>query len=371
MHWFLLIFSAPYFFLLLWLYSRLRKIKRYNPAHRTSDVMISVVIACRNESHNLKNILPDIAGQDYPPEMFEVVVVDDNSTDNTFENASGFTNIKNLKAIKNKGIGKKMAITTGVNAASGELIITTDADCRMGKNWLITIGSFYSRNKPAMIICPVILQPGSGFFVKFQELEFLSLQGVTAGSAAGGTATMCNGANLAFSREIFLRHTKNIHYEILSGDDVFLLHSLKNEKGSKISWLEAPEATVTAAHAETPYMFIRQRNRWISKGKAFKDRFTIFLAIVTFVTIILQVFTLVAGIFDPRFLLAFLIILAFKSVPDFLILNNTAGRYGKKKLLRWFIPSQLIYPFYVLAVTLSLTGNGGKKYFSSPSPKGI
>ncbi len=145
MHWFLLIFSAPYFFLLLWLYSRLRKIKRYNPAHRTSDVMISVVIACRNESHNLKNILPDIAGQDYPPEMFEVVVVDDNSTDNTFENASGFTNIKNLKALKNKGEGKKMAITTGVNAASGELIITTDADCRMGKNWLITIASFYSR----------------------------------------------------------------------------------------------------------------------------------------------------------------------------------------------------------------------------------
>ncbi len=221
-----------------------------------------------------------------------------------------------------------------------------------------------------MIICPVILQSGSGFFGKFQELEFLSLQGVTAGSAAGGMATMCNGANLAFSREIFLRHTKNIHYEILSGDDVFLLHSLKNEKGSKISWLEAPEATVTAAHAETPYMFIRQRNRWISKGKAFKDRFTILLAIVTFVTIIVQVFTLVAGIFDPRFLLAFLIILALKSVPDFLILNNTAGRYGKKKLLRWFIPSQLIYPFYVLAVTLSLTGNGGKKHFSSPSPKG-
>ncbi len=371
MHWFIIIFAAPYFFVLLWLYSRLRKIRQYYPSHRTTDVMISVVIACRNESDNLKNILPDIAGQDYPSEMFEVVVVDDNSTDNTFENASGFTYIRNLKALKNKGEGKKKAITTGVNAASGELIITTDADCRMGKNWMTTIASFYSVYKPDMIICPVILQPGRGFFGRFRELEFLSLQGVTAGSAAGGRATMCNGANLAFKREIFLRHTKNLHYEILSGDDVFLLHSLKNEKGSKIFWLEAPEATVTTGRVETPSMFIRQRKRWISKGKAFKDRFTILLAIVTFVTIIVQVFTLAAGIFDPRFLPVFLIILAMKSVPDFLILNNTAVRYGKKKLMRWFIPSQLIYPFYVLAVVLSLTGNGATKQVSSPFPKGI
>jgi len=371
MHWLILILTAPYLFLLMWLYSRLRKIEQYNPSQLCRDVRISVIIACRNESAALRNILPDIAAQDYPPEMLEVIVVDDSSTDDTFEYACGFTGIKYLKVLKNKGEGKKRAITTGVNAASGELMITTDADCRMGKNWIITIASFYAGYKPDMIICPVILGPGRGFFGKFQELEFLSLQGVTAGSAAGGRSTMCNGANLAFSKEIFLKHTKNLHYELPSGDDVFFLHSLKNERGSGIFWLEAPEAIVTAAQAETLSLFIRQRHRWISKGKAFKDRFTVLLAIVTFVTIIAGVFTLIAGIFDNWFLLAFLIILALKSVPDFLILNNTAGRYGKKKLLGWFLPSQLIYPFYVLAVIVSLTGVGVKKQFSSPSQKGI
>jgi cellulose synthase/poly-beta-1,6-N-acetylglucosamine synthase-like glycosyltransferase len=345
----------------MWLYTWLRKIKQYNPSRQTRDVRISVIIACRNESDNLKNILPDIARQDYPPEMLEVIVVDDNSTDGTFEYASGFTGIRGLKVLKNEGQGKKEAITAGINAASGELMITTDADCRMGKNWIITIASFYFKYKPDMIICPVILEPGGGFFGKFQELEFLSLQGVTTGSVAGGRSTMCNGANLAFSREIFLRHKKNLHYELLSGDDVFFLHSLKNERGSRIFWLEAPEAIVTTARAETPSLFVRQRHRWISKGRAFKDRFTILLAIVTFVTIIAEVFTLIAGIFDHWFLLAFVVILSLKSIPDFLILNNTAGRYGKKKLLRWFIPSQLIYPFYVLAVTVSLTGSGVKK----------
>ena len=371
MHWLILISAAPYFFLLMWLYRWLRKIRRFSPSPQSRDVRISVIIACRNESHNLKNILPDIAGQDYPPEMLEVIVVDDNSTDDTYDYASGFREIRYLKVLKNKGQGKKRAITTGVNAASGELMITTDADCRAGKNWIITIASFYFKYKPDMIICPVILEPGRGFFGKFQELEFLSLQGVTTGSAAAGRSTMCNGANLAFSREIFLKHTKNLHYEIPSGDDVFFLHSLKNEKGSGILWLEAPEAIVTAAQAVKPSLFVRQRHRWISKGRAFKDRFTVFLAIVTFVTIMAEVFTLIAGIFDHRFLLTFLVILSLKSVPDFLILNNTAGRYGKKKLLRWFIPSQLVYPFYVLAVTLSLKGSGVKIPFSSPSPKGI
>lgn len=369
MHWLIPIFAFPYFFLLLWLYSWLRKIKPYRPTP-VRDVSLSVIIACRNESRNLKNILADIAGQDYPPDTLEVIVIDDNSTDGTFELASGFRNIKKMKVLRNKGEGKKRAITTGVNEASGELIITTDADCRMGKDWISTIASFYSEYIPDMIICPVILQDGRGFFGKFQELEFMGLQGITAASAAAGNSTMCNGANLAFRKEIYLHHTKNLHYEISSGDDVFLLHSIKNEMGSGILWLESPEATVIAAQAKTPVSFIGQRNRWISKGRAFRDRFTILLAIVTFVTILIQIFTLLAGISDPAFLLSFFIVLVLKSVPDFLILNNTAGRYGKKKLLRWFLPSQLIYPFYVLAVVLNFRGITAKSRVNSPFPKG-
>jgi len=369
MNWLLLILTIPYFITLLLIYTHLRGIKKY-PNSLKCCIRVSVIIACRNEEDDIRNILADIAGQTYSSELFEVIVVDDNSTDRTFEQSAGFRKISNLKVLRNNGEGKKMAISTGVDAASGELVITTDADCRVGKSWIGTIASFYNKYYPDMIICPVTLGPGKGFFGKFQDLEFLSLQGITTGSAAWGRSTMCNGANLAFKREIFIKHSDNLHYEILSGDDVFLLHSLKNERGSRIFWLESSDATVTASQAETPLLFLKQRNRWISKGRAYNDTFTIFLAIVTFVTSAVQAFTLIAAIFEPEFLPVFLLVFTLKSLPDFLILKNTAGRYGKKKLLRWFLPSQLVYPFYILGVSLSLMAVPLKRKLSSPFQKG-
>jgi hypothetical protein len=202
-----------------------------------------------------------------------------------------------------------------------------------------------------MIICPVKIEgTGNGFLSRFQELEFLSLQGVTAGSAVSGKATMCNGANLAFTKEAYNRHSGNLYDELASGDDIFLLHSLKNEESAKIIWLESNDSLITTSSSPTILSLLKQRKRWVSKGKAFKDRFTITLGIVTFVTILLQVYLLAEGIVCLSLLWIFLLVYLLKSVPDFLILLNTSARYNKQKLLLWYLPVSLIYPFYVLAV---------------------
>jgi hypothetical protein len=186
----------------------------------------------------------------------------------------------------------------------------------------------------------------------FRELEFMSLQGITAGCALAGDATMCNGANLAFTSKAYLDHSDNLHDEINSGDDIFLLHNLKKEPHSKILWLESKEAKVITESPTTLRSFLKQRSRWISKGKAYKDRQTILLGAVTFVAIILQISYIIAYIFKPVLIWDLLAILILKSVPDFLIIQNMCIRYGKRNLLRWFLPSQLIYPFYVLSVVI-------------------
>lgn len=360
MQWLLAIPVLPYFFLLLKIFNHLRNIKPYHPGS-SSGVSTSVIIACRNEAGNIGNLLSDLSQQDYNKDLFEVIVIDDNSDDNTFEAASGFRGIKNLRVFKNKGSGKKRAVTTGVNAASGELIMTTDADCRMGQRWISTINSFFFLHKPDMIICPVKLECRPGFAGRFQELEFLSLQGVTAGTAEGRLHTMCNGANMAFARHVFIKHSENLHYEIASGDDVFFLHSLKKEKGSKIMWIESPDSMVTASSSDTLFSFLKQRKRWISKGSAYEDGFTILLAIVTFVTILLQFALLVSCILLPRLIPLFLSVFVLKSIPDFLILYNTTRRYNKKGLMKWFLPSQVIYPFYVIAAVLFPVKNGKRE----------
>jgi cellulose synthase/poly-beta-1,6-N-acetylglucosamine synthase-like glycosyltransferase len=352
MQWLALILLTPYLYLLLRIYYYLQKIQPYIP-QKSSDIFVSVIVACRNEEKNLPSLLSVLSAQDYDPDLFEIIIIDDNSTDRTLNIASGFTGIKNLKVIKNSGSGKKKAIKAGVEACTGELVITTDADCRTGINWLKTIVSFYTEHKPDMIISPVALNGSKGLFQRFQELEFLSLQGVTAGTAREGDPVMCNGANMAFTKKVFQNHAGNLREEKVSGDDVFLLHNIKRQKGNRILWLESPEAIVTSGTSASFSIFLSQRARWISKTGSYNDSYTIILAIVTFVTIMLQPILLIAGIFDPVFLLIFLVVFVLKAIPDYLILLNTSNRYRKKNLLWSFFAGQIIYPFYVISVLTS------------------
>jgi glycosyltransferase involved in cell wall biosynthesis len=129
------------------IYKHLRGIKPFESAG-LPGVSVSVVTACRNEAENIQDLLSDIADQNYPPDKYEVIIIDDNSTDNTFRTASEYTGIKNLATIRNKGRGKKEAIKTGVSRASGELIIATDGDCRAGPEWISSIAQFYDKYKP-------------------------------------------------------------------------------------------------------------------------------------------------------------------------------------------------------------------------------
>ncbi|MBN1109055.1 MAG: glycosyltransferase [Bacteroidales bacterium] len=348
MQWITLILVIPYIYIFSRIYVSLR---RKNPFSLITDtgIRLSVVTACRNEEQNISYLLSDIAGQDYDPDLLEVIIIDDNSSDSTFQSASEFIGIRNLRVLKNNGRGKKEALITGIGAATGELIITTDADCRAGRQWLKTISSFYRTTRADMIIGPVSLRCKKGFLRRFQELEFLALQGVTAGTAIAGNPVMCNGANLAFRRNIYIEHSGNLHPEKVSGEDIFFLHSLKTDPEVKIKWLESPEALVTTSGAPAWKSFLIQRARWISKTTAYSDTSTIILAIVTFVTNMLQPLLIVAGLFNAVYLQVFLIVLFIKSVPDYLIIKETAAARNRKVLMKWFWPSQIFYPWYIIA----------------------
>lgn len=351
MYWLPVILILPYFFLLLKIYRNMPDIKPFSISS-TPSAFVSVIIASRNEEEKLPALLESISRQDYPEKSFEVIIVDDNSSDGSFEKRYDCIKPLGLRVLKNKGRGKKEAIRTGILAARGRLIITTDADCTMGKGWIKTIAAFFEINNPDMIICPVKLDGTRGFFGKFQEFEYLSLQGITAGTAVAGNAIMCNGANLAFTRDSYLNHMDNLHFELATGDDIFMLHSLKKGINPLIMWLESMEAAVSTASSPDLFSFLKQRKRWISKWNAYNDRLTILTGILTFIAVMLQLFLFVSLFFSFSIIWLFLTILILKSVPDFLILQNTTERYGKGHLMRWFFPAQIIYPLYVLFVVL-------------------
>jgi biofilm PGA synthesis N-glycosyltransferase PgaC len=365
MHWLLLTAVIPYFIILLKIYYDLKKIKRASyPSEGLAS--LSVVIPCRNESEKLGHLLKDLNDQDLARQEYELIFVDDNSTDNTSEVIRNFHlsgSAHNLRPLSSKGTGKKAAIFQGVSHAVNDMVVTTDADCRPDRRWLSEISRFSFTYKPDLLICPVKLSGTSGFLSVFQQLEFLALQGITAGTVAGNHPTMCNGSNLAFRKEAYLRNYRNLRHEIPSGDDIFLLQGLKRE-GASIMWLESAAAVVTTDPVQNLGSFLEQRKRWLSKSRYYKDSFTSILGIVTFVTILMQLFTLVAGFAESGFWLVYAAVIILKSVPDYLILFNTASRYNEKHLLKWFLPSQALYPFYVLAVLFYPEGKWKNRHHS-------
>jgi len=351
MVWIFTIVVLPYLLILLFIRRHLPGIDKTRH-ELVPDTKVSVVVACRNEEKSLPLLLDALSHQQYPADLFEVIIVDDNSYDNTSGIAAAFRQIKNLQTIKNEGNGKKSALRTGILASDGDLILTTDADCIMGNRWIGSMVSFYREKKADMIIGPVILENKPGFFQGFQQLEFLSLQGVTAGSASSGNPVMCNGANLAFTKEAYLKHSGKLYWDIPSGDDIFLLHSLKEAKGNRIMWIDRKDAVVTTAPADSLISFLRQRARWLSKAGSYRDRFTQAVAIVTFVTISGLLIFPVPGIFYPSFFAVYGVVFLLKSIPDFLILQKVTSLNKNQILLKWFIPAQIIYPFYVGIVTV-------------------
>ena len=351
-----LLLLTPYIITILKISEGLSSVKRYLPKSNPST-FISIIVPCKNEATNLPYLLESIYNQDYDPANYELIVVNDNSSDATTSIALSFNKIANMHVISNTGVGKKAAIRSGVEEAKGELIVTCDADCQMPNSWLRTIADYYEKRHPDMIVCPVKLE-GDGFASWFQKLEFASLQGVTAGTIMKNNAIMCNGANLAFTKEVYEQNSENLYNNLPSGDDIFLLQSIKKDKDRIIDWLESDNVIVTTGCSSTLDSYLSQRARWISKTGYYNDMYTIFVSLVTLIAVILQFTLCIMTLYDTVFFKAFATTFLVKSIPDYMIISNVAKRYGQKSALKCFLPAQLVYPFYVIATILkSLFGN--------------
>ena len=166
---------------------------------------VSVVIALRNEEHHVERLLKALQSLIYPHNKIEFILVNDHSSDNTFELLQEAV-INNLVLINMKAEeGKKKAILKAVTVARGEIIITTDADCIFCPNWVQTLVSYFSNDNIKLVSAPVTYEKQANIFQKLQALEFTSLIASGAGAIGSGSPIFCNGANMAYRKEIFLQ----------------------------------------------------------------------------------------------------------------------------------------------------------------------
>jgi poly-beta-1,6-N-acetyl-D-glucosamine synthase len=365
MTWFLLLFILLYGIFIIWIWTGWKKLS-FRLSERPEEVFITVIIPVRNEEKNIGLLLHDIQGQDYPAEKFEVIVVDDQSADKTRKivqdhaSASGI-NIRLLDYVNAEPgeiSSKKGAISHGVRMAGGELILLTDGDSRVQKCWLKTIGRHYAANGLKLIAGPVFIQPDGSFFSAVQAVEFASLIGSAASLFFWGYPAMCNGANLAFSKEFFFEvggYSGNEDFG--SGDDEFLMKKISRRCPGKVGFLKSREAIVLTSPAENLPDFIQQRKRWAGKWRRHGNSTNMVLAVFIFLIHCGILAGFVLTLFGYVSVLNFAVFLSVKIFLEFLLLHDIFEFAGKKmKLLPFFICS-ILYSFY--AVIFGVLANVG------------
>lgn len=341
-----------YFTLIVVFFRGWRRLNAFSPrGNEQIHIKLSVVVACRNEENHIRQLIGCLAQQSY--QNFELILVNDHSDDATRcyieTSQKTFPKIKLIDAV---GFGKKNSLKEGILQASGSLIVTTDADCLPSYHWLESIACFYRKYPSDLIICPVKLAWRKGLFSELQILEFTTLIASAAGSAGAGMPVLCNGANLVFTREAWLSSQTDLHKEEMSGDDMFLLESIK-KRGGVIRFLKSESAFVITAQAKTLGEFIKQRRRWTSKSPAYTDWQIIFTAcVVLLINLFLQIL-LVISFFNSIVLIVFISFFFFKYIVDTLFLYSVRKFFQLNNIWIYSLLLSVFYPLYIVFIAIS------------------
>ncbi|HEY9178951.1 MAG TPA: glycosyltransferase [Flavipsychrobacter sp.] len=335
---------------------------RYQP-----ETKISVIVPARNEEIHIGACIKSLLAQDYPVDLLEIIVVDDHSTDATAKIIQSFaaTNLHYIDLQKHAATNiivtayKKFALATGIAHAGGELIVTTDADCVAGTQWLKHIAAIYERDKSVMVVAPVDFSCNSSTVQLFQSLDFMSMQGITAATLQMKLGNMCNGANLAFQRAAYEKVDgyKGVDH-IASGDDYLLMMKLNKVYRGSISYLKSPEAIVYTPPQPDWAGFLQQRIRWASKSGKYDDKKMTAVLMLVYLFNLSLVAMLIIAIFYSNYFVCLAAMFGAKVIIELVYLYPVAGFFSKRKQL-WIFP--LLQPLHIVYIVVAgLLGFAGK-----------
>jgi cellulose synthase/poly-beta-1,6-N-acetylglucosamine synthase-like glycosyltransferase len=316
---------------------------------------VTVMIAARNEEAKIHLTIEDILAQDYPKHLTEIIIVDDHSTDRTSQIIAGYAGqgVKLLQLNEDKPLNsyKKKAIADAIKLSTGDLMVATDADCRMGNKWLSTVVGYYEEENPVMISSPVSYFEEKSLFERMQTLEFSYLIGVGAAFIGNGRASTCNGANLAYRKDVFYEVGGfNGIDELASGDDELLLQKVAVHFPGRIGFLKLYDAVVFTHAKPNLKEFMQQRRRWASKSVKYKDKKVVALLVGIWLFNVSLLINACLGIFYIAFLKLFILEFLLKYVFELMFLFPISTFFKRPKLVALLIiiiPVHVIYLIYI------------------------
>ena len=356
-------FTLFYWGIMLYLRKGWAKLRLINAENKLCKTSVSIMIAARNEERMIESTIQDILAQDYPAHLLQLIVVDDHSKDRTSEIVLSFIDPRvkliNLNEKEPLNSYKKKAISEAIKVSNAELIISTDGDCRMGPNWLKSIVTLYESGDYKMISSPVSYFEEQNIFEEMQSLEFLFLIGLGASGIGNGNPTTCNGANLAYRRDVFheLKGFQGIDH-LASGDDELFMHKVASAYPNGIGFCKSRDAIVYTHAKANLGEFIQQRKRWASKSTSYKNKGIVILGVLIWLFNLSIIITALAGFIDPKFWLIALVTILLKMLAEFIFLIPICRFRERMKLLYYLPLLNLIHIFYL--VYIGIAGNSGK-----------
>ncbi|MBU3680441.1 MAG: glycosyltransferase [Flavobacterium sp.] len=335
-----------------------RQIRSFESKDKTPSTFFSIIIPFRDEAQNLPRLLESFKNLNYPHELFELIFVDDFSTDESvkllyqWRTANGTLQTTLLENIRLSQSPKKDAITRAIPIVQKQWIVTTDADCEVPTTWLSTLDSYLQTHSANMVVGAVHYESTSTFLDQFQLLDLLSLQGATQGSFGMGLGFLCNGANLAYTKSHFQQlqgFTGND--SLASGDDVFLLQKSMAFDASKVQYLKSKCHLVYTKPEQSWKQLLIQRTRWASKTGNYSSVFGKDLAIWVLLGNLSWIVLGTYSLFLNVWIVAFVWATGLKFTMDWLLIRE-AQKNAAVKRLRYLLCSSLLYPFYCVFVAL-------------------
>ena len=332
----------------------------FEPGNNVKPVTgFSVIIPARNEAENIAVCIQSILDNNYPKDLYEIIIADDFSDDATPEIVEFFMkSYSNVRLVqlskfitKNINSYKKKAIEICIAESKFNWILTTDADCTITQQWLALYDAFIQTGKKVFIAAPVMFNCENTFLSVFQCLDFLSLQGITAASVSAGFHSMCNGANLAYNKSVFYEVDgfKNADH-IASGDDMLLMHKIKAKYPSSIGYLFNQHAIVTTAAMPNWKSFFNQRIRWASKATSYKELKIFLVLLLVYVVNLLLLILFIVCFFYPSLFYFLLVFILTKAMLEMPFMYAVSKFYGLQKLMIWFV---LMQPFHIIYMVIS------------------
>ena len=349
MELFLLIGASPYYCFIVIIISGLLFRQRTQANTKKTVPFTTVVIAARNEENNLPSLLDDLVNQKIDKNSFEVIISNDRSEDKTKEIINDYSNkYEFIKAIHIKEkfdmAPKKYALEKAINKSKGEIILATDADCRVSNNWVTSMAGLVDDTHKVVIGYSKI-SGQKNIINEVQKIDFLGIMAANGGLLTNGIVCSGSGQNLGYKKKDFfdIGGFEKVKQKE-SGDDMYIVQTISKIKGATFNYDK--NSFVTTLPKNSLPSYINQRIRWSSNSKMTLFTSPLFFLFLTS-AFLANINILISLLFSLN---TFIILTVVKFLLELLVLNIGSKLFLTRFSFFSYIVWNLTQPIYILIV---------------------